>query len=96
MDKSKFQHVAQIRVRSYQVDTLGIVHNSIYLQYLEVARIEYLKHLGINISVGQVQKEFNVVLVRNEIDYKSPARFDELLNIYTRVLYIRDTSFAFE
>jgi acyl-CoA thioesterase FadM len=37
-----------------------------------------------------------VVLVRNEINYKSAVRFDEVLNIYTRISAIKNTSFIFE
>ena len=58
--------------------------------------IEYLKHLGVKVDLNTIQNESKVVLVRNEIDYRSPARFDELLDIYTRVSSLRRTSFAFE
>lgn len=96
MDRSKYKHTTQIRVRSYEVDWQNIVHNASYLQYFEVGRVEYLKHVGLNVDVNSIQNESRVVLVRNEINYKSPARFDELLNVFTRVMYIHTTSFAFE
>lgn len=96
MERGKFKHSVQVRVRNYEVDWQGIVHNAVYLQYFEVGRIEYLKHLGVKLDVVSVRSESRVVLVRNEILYKSPARFDQLLNVYSRISYIRDTSFAFE
>ena len=96
MDKSLFKHKTQVRVRNYEVDWQGIVHNANYLLYFEVGRIEYLKSLGVKVDLTTIKNESKVVLVRNEIDYKSPARFDDLMNIYTRISSIRNTSFVFE
>ncbi len=96
MDRSKFKHITQVRVRNYEVDWQGIVHNANYLLYFEVGRIEYFKHLGIVIDINTIRKDFKVVLARNEIDYKLPAHFDDSLNIFTRISYIRNTSFGFE
>ena len=93
---SRFKFRSQVRVRNYEVDWQGIVHNANYLLYFEVGRIEYLKSLGIRISVDTIRNHSRVVLVRNELNYKEPAHFDDLLNVFTRVMYIRDTSFAFE
>jgi acyl-CoA thioester hydrolase len=96
MDRLKFKHETQLRVRNYEVDWQGIVHNAIYLQYFEVGRIEYLKHIGMNLDLNSIRQDSRVVLVRNEVDYKSSARFDDVLTIRTRVSYIRNTSFGFE
>jgi acyl-CoA thioester hydrolase len=96
MDRSRFKHTHQLRVRSYEVDWQGIVHNSNYLRYFEVGRIEYLKHLGAKVDMKTIQGDGKIVLVRNEIDYDSPAFFDELLAIYTRISFIKNSSFAME
>ena len=86
----------QIRVRNYEVDWQGIVHNGNYLLYREVGRVEYLKHLGARVDLNSINNDAKVVLVRNEIDYRAPARFDELLNVYTRTAFIHDSSFMME
>ena len=96
MNPYLFKFKSQIRVRNYEVDWQGIVHNAVYLLYFEIGRIEYLKNLGLKIDIHSIHRENKVVLVRNEINYKSPAQFDEVLNLYTRIANIRDTSFAFE
>jgi acyl-CoA thioester hydrolase len=96
MDKSKFKFSTQVRVRNYEVDWQGIVHNATYLLYFEVGRIEYLKHIGAKVDMQSIQGESKVVLVRNEIDYQSPAYFDEVLNVFIRMSYIRNSSFAME
>lgn len=96
MDKSLFKFQTQLRVRNYEVDWQGIVHNANYLLYFEVGRVEYLKHVGVTVDLNSIQHNARVVLVRNEINYKSPARFDEVLDIYTRISTIKNTSFVFE
>lgn len=91
-----FKFYTQLRVRNYEIDWQGIVHNAVYLLYFETGRVEYLKNLGVKIDINSIKHDYRVVLVRNEIDYESPAVFDELLNIYTRISTIRNTSFTFE
>jgi acyl-CoA thioester hydrolase len=96
MKKSLFHHVSQVRVRNYEVDWQGIVHNANYLLYFEVARLEYLKQIGVKVDMQSIQGDSRVVLVRNELDYRASARFDDLLTVHTRISYINETSFAFE
>ena len=96
MERLQFKHKISIRVRNYEVDWQGIVHNVNYLLYCEVGRIEYLKDRGTKVDLQSINGGSKVVLVRNEIDYKSSARFDEELHIYTRTSFIRNSSFAME
>jgi acyl-CoA thioester hydrolase len=96
IDRKKFKHKYQIRVRNYEVDWQGIVHNGNYLLYFEVARIEYLKNIGARVDIQSIQRDAKVVLVRNEIDYESAAFFDEVLDVYTRLSFIKESSFAME
>ncbi|MBI5021045.1 MAG: acyl-CoA thioesterase [Ignavibacteriales bacterium] len=71
-------------------------HNAIYLQYFEIGRIEYLKRIEIDVTAEQINGASKVVIVRNEINYYSPAQFDDSLKVYTRIKYIKNSSFAFE
>ena len=96
MERADFKFHTQLRVRNYEVDWQGIVHNANYLLYFEVGRIEYLKHAGVAVTIDAIQHGSRVVLVRNEINYLKPARFDDLLNVHARISFIRNTSFAFE
>ena len=96
LDKSKFRFKSQLRVRNYEIDWQGVVHNANYLLYFESGRVDYLERIGVRVDVNSIQHESKVVVVRNEIDYRAPARFGDPLDVYTRVSFIRDTSFAFE
>jgi|SRR5271169_5150062 len=96
MDLSKFKDLTKIRVRNYEVDWQGIVHNATYLLYFEIGRMEYIKHVGVKIDLDSIKNGSKIVLVRNEINYRLSAKFDDVLNVYTRIIYIKNTSFAFE
>jgi acyl-CoA thioester hydrolase len=95
--KEKFKHKIQVTVRNNEIDWQGVVHNAIYLHYFEVGRMSYFDKIGFPIKLDNpLNLEWKVVIGRNEIDYRSPARFNEVLNVYTRISWIRNTSFAIE
>ena len=56
-------------VRDYECDLQGVVNNAVYQNYLEHARHEYLKSIGIDFAALAAQ-EINLVVTRIEIDYK--------------------------
>lgn len=91
-----FRHKTNIRVRNFEVDWQGIVHNAVYLQYFETGRIEYLRGAGYEPDLLSANRNSRVVLARNEIDYLRPAVFDDLLEVHTKVSMIGTTSFIFE
>jgi len=62
----------------------------------EVGRVEYFKRLGIQLDQRAVQDDFRVVLVTNNLTYKSPAHFDDLLDVHTRISFVKNTSFGME
>jgi acyl-CoA thioester hydrolase len=97
LELTKFKHKFQIRVRNFEVDSQGIVHNAIYLEYCETGRFEYIRNLGFKLTPGGVfSNGIKVMVRRNEINYYNPARIDDLIDVYTRVSYIKNSSFCFE
>ena len=95
-DRALFRHSCRLRVRNYEIDWQGIVHNAVYLQYFETGRIAYLEELGVKVDIAAIQHDSRVVVARNEIDYRSPARFGQTLTVRTRVSRVGRTSFVFE
>ncbi|MBQ9469378.1 MAG: acyl-CoA thioesterase [Bacteroidales bacterium] len=63
----------ELEVRDYELDFQGIVNNAVYLNYLEYARHKYLDTRGLNF-VQLHQQGVDLVVSRNEIDYKSSLR----------------------
>jgi acyl-CoA thioester hydrolase len=61
----------EMAVRDYECDLQGVVNNAVYQNYLEHARHEYLKSIGIDFAALAAEK-INLVVVRVEIDYRLP------------------------
>jgi len=79
------QHTITIRVRYPEVDAMGFLHHSRYLQYFEMGRVELLRTLGVSYADLERQGVLFVV-VKVEVRYKAPARYDEELQLTTRVV----------
>ena len=91
-----FSHRLHSRVRSYDVDRQGIVHNAVYLYWLEAARIEYFRDIGVPIDRQSFVTKHRFVVVRAEVDYMMAAQFDDPYIVYTRVAWVKNSSFGFE
>ena len=95
-DKSKFKHVYTVKVRFNEVDMLSILNNAVYFNYFEQARIHYVKDAGLLPENGIFSDNRLYYMARNEINYIKPAFFDDELNIYSRISYIKNSSFGYE
>lgn len=84
-----------LRVRYEETDQMKVVYYSKYLVWFEVARTEYLRNLGISYKELEKRGLFLVVAEANCL-YKSPARYDDLLEIETEVYGIKNTSLSFK
>ena len=93
--KSEFKFHHDIRVRFADTDLQAIVFNANYLTYYDVAWTEYFRAVGFEwkdlLALG-----VDTVLARTTMEFKSPARFDEILEVHTRVSKIGTTSLTFE
>jgi acyl-CoA thioester hydrolase len=63
------KHEIGMRVRDYECDMADGVNNSVYYNYLEHARHEYLKSIGINFA-AYARQRIGLVVIRAEIDFK--------------------------
>lgn len=79
-----FSH--QIRVYYEDTDLAGIVYYANYLRFIERARTEWVRGLGVD--QGALKRDEGIVFAvrRVEADYLKPARFDDLLTVTTRLL----------
>lgn len=74
-----------LRVTYRDVDMQKVVHNSHYLQYAEIARIEYLRERGMRYQEMVRKYYLEMVLAESHCYYKKPAHFDDLLTIRTAI-----------
>ena len=72
----------QVRVRYSETDQMGVVYHGNYAQYFEMGRVEWLRNTGISYKW---MEENGVMLpvVSLNMNFKKPARYDDLLRIKT-------------
>jgi acyl-CoA thioester hydrolase len=71
---------SKIRVRYGETDQMGVAHHVPYLQWLEVARTDWLRLLGMRYR--DLEKRDVVLTVTDvNIRYRRPARYDDLLRV---------------
>ena len=68
----------------HDTDAGGVVYYANYLKYLEEGRSEYCAKMGIH--TGELaKKDVLFVVARVEVDYKSPARYQDNIKVYTEI-----------
>lgn len=84
----------EMSVRDYEVDMEGVVNNAVYQNYLEHARHEYLKSIGIDFA-RMVAQGINMVLTRIELDYKWPLMSGDSFVIELKPIRISQVRMGF-
>jgi acyl-CoA thioester hydrolase len=79
------QQTITIRVRYPECDPMGYLHHSVFLQYFEMGRVELLRSLGFSYADMERDGVFFVV-AKVEVRYRAPARYDEELQLTTRIV----------
>lgn len=68
------------RIRYSETDQMGVVYHGNYAQYLELARVEWLRSLGISYKT---MEEGGIMLpvISLSINYLKPALYDDLITV---------------
>src|SRR4051812_37657275 len=77
-------HQTTLRVRYDECDPMGFVHHSVYLKYMEIGRTELLRAAGGCYRDMEAAGHL-VVVLRVDIRYRKPAKYDDQLVIETNV-----------
>ena len=85
----------KVKIYYHHTDSGGIVYYANYLKFLEEARTEFFETRGISIK-GLDDQDVLFVVARQEIDYKSPAFYGDILNIDTRLTNVSGVKIEFE
>ena len=93
--KGNYQHVMDFQVRDYECDLQGIVNNAVYQNYLEHARHQFLLERDVDF-VALSEQGINLVVMRIEIDYKSPLRAGSHFWLGSRMKKVSRLKFVFE
>ncbi len=76
-------HRFQVRVYYEDTDLAGIVYHANYLKFIERARSEWVRALGIDQTALRAERGVVFAVRRIEAEYLKPARFDDLLTVET-------------
>jgi acyl-CoA thioester hydrolase len=90
---TEFKSSSEIRVRLPETDAFGIVFHGAYYTYFDVARMDYFRNLGL-MDVVRAGRANNLI-VHASADFRSPARFDDVLLVAARIAEMGRTSFTF-
>jgi len=96
MTIEEFKHKITVKVRFHEVDMLGVCNNAVYINFFEHARLEYVKEAGLIPEGGIFSDGRLFFLVRNEINYRGHSFYDDELDIYSKVSYIKNSSFGYD
>jgi len=80
----QYNYELEFKVRDYECDLQGIVNNSVYQNYLEHTRHEFLDSIGINFK-ELFDKNIVAVVARIDLSYKTPLKSNDRFVVRTRV-----------
>lgn len=86
--------VIQERVRFVETDLMGVVHHSNYFRWFEMGRVEYMRQAGVFLT--DLLEEGIIFPIRDvSCQYRSPARFDDLICIETTMAELSPVKMVF-
>ena len=92
MSKENFRFKHTLRVRWKECDVQGIAYYGSYIDFIDVAQAEYFRNLGILTHHPDKREIFDLAAVKVTLEYKSPAKIDELIDVFFKVEKIGNSS----
>lgn len=89
------EHKIQFRVRYSETDQMGVVYHGSYVPYFEMGRVEWLRNRGISYKELE-ERGIALPIVSMTINYKKPARYDDLLTVITKLKKQTSVKLEFE
>ncbi|MEE8340487.1 MAG: thioesterase family protein [Candidatus Neomarinimicrobiota bacterium] len=89
------EYVYKTRIYYRDVDKMGIVYYTRYLEYFEAARTELLRSIGFDVTKIE-QMGYFLPVIACHCNYKKPAKFDDRLNIITKIKQLPRSSMKIE
>jgi acyl-CoA thioester hydrolase len=90
------EHRIEVRVRYPETDRMGVAYHAHYLVWFEMGRTELMRELGCTYGELEEREGVSLPVVRVGADYRASARYDELLDIHTRLVSIGASRVRFE
>lgn len=74
-----------VRVYYEDTDAGGVVYHSVYLNYMERARTEWLRALGVSQEALVREEGILFAVAKMEVSFLGPARLDDILTVYVKL-----------
>ncbi|MEW6443530.1 MAG: thioesterase family protein [bacterium] len=87
--KERFRYY--LRVRYGECDAQKVVFNARYAEYVDLATTELMRSIGFGDAL--IGGRFDYQVVKQTIEWKAPARFDQVLEVTVRAKHLGNTSF---
>ncbi len=87
MNQQSAEHTVRVKVRHYEMDSLGHVNNAVYLHYVEEAAIDHARALGFD-EARRRELGGAWVVRRHEVDFRVPAVAGDELDVTTRIVSV--------
>lgn len=88
-------HIVQVRVRYSETDQMGVVYHGSYVPYFEIGRVEWLRDKGVSYKKLE-ENGIALPIVSMHLNYKKPARYDDMLTINTKLLNYSGVKIEFD
>jgi len=87
--------ITTVRVRYAETDQMGVAYHAHFFVWCEIGRVELLRQLGFEYKRMEREHACHLPVVDAACRYKSPARYDDLVVIETRVTGLRSSVIRF-
>ena len=89
-----FEHISTLRVRYGETDQMGYCYYGNYAQYFEVGRVEAMRKVGMSYKSLE-EKGVMLPVSEFKVNYKFPAKYDDLLSIKTKIVSLKGARILF-
>lgn len=89
-------HSLPVRVYYEDTDVSGIVYHTSYLRFAERGRTEMLRHAGFEHAEILKNQGIAFTVISMQIDFKSPAKLDDLVIVQTGMKEVKGASMEME
>jgi len=84
------------RVEFAETDMAGIVHFSNFFRYMESAEVEFLRSLGLSVTMRTDGQRFGFPRVSASCDYLRPATFQDVIEVAVKVHNVGTKSVTYQ
>lgn len=89
------EHEIEVRVRYSETDQMGVVYHGSYIPYFEIGRVEWLRNKGVSYKSLE-ESGIALPIVSMHLNYKKPARYDDLLIVKTKLVRYSGVKIEFD